>query len=41
MLVANQDSNAIAVIARNRETGALSREGKSYAAASPMCILFA
>jgi 6-phosphogluconolactonase len=40
MLVANQDSNRISVFARNPETGALAGEGKSFAAAAPMCILF-
>jgi 6-phosphogluconolactonase len=41
MLVANQDSNLISVFARNPQTGALAEEGKSIAAATPMCILFA
>jgi 6-phosphogluconolactonase len=41
MLVANQDSNLIAVFARNPETGVLAEQGKSFAAAAPMCILFA
>lgn len=41
MLVANQDSNVVSVFARNVETGELAGEGKSYAAATPMCILFA
>jgi 6-phosphogluconolactonase len=41
MLVANQDSNLISVFARNPETGALAENGKSFAAATPMCILFA
>jgi 6-phosphogluconolactonase len=41
MLVANQDSNLISVFARNPKTGALAEEGKSYTAATPMCILFA
>ena len=40
MLVANQDSNLISVFARNPQTGELAREGKSFAAATPMCILF-
>jgi 6-phosphogluconolactonase len=40
MLVANQNSSLIGVFARNPETGALANEGKSFAAASPMCILF-
>jgi 6-phosphogluconolactonase len=41
MLVANEDSNLISVFARNRKTGALAKEGKSFPAATPMCILFA
>jgi 6-phosphogluconolactonase len=41
MLVANQDSNLLSVFARNPQTGALAEEGKSIAAATPMCILFA
>ena len=41
MLVANQDSNLISVFARNPETGVLADEGKSFAAQTPMCILFA
>ena len=40
MLVANQDSNLVSVFARNPETGALAAQGKSFAAAAPMCILF-
>jgi 6-phosphogluconolactonase len=40
MLVANQDSNLISVFARNPETGVLANEGKSFAAAAPMRILF-
>jgi 6-phosphogluconolactonase len=40
MLVANQDSNLISVFARNSETGVLADEGKSFAAAAPMRILF-
>jgi 6-phosphogluconolactonase len=40
MLVANQDSNQITVLARNHETGALATEGKSYPAVAPMRILF-
>jgi len=38
--VANQDSNAISVLARNPETGVLANVGKNFAAAAPMCILF-
>ena len=41
MLVANQDSNVVSVFARHPETGRLADEGNSYAAAAPMCILFA
>jgi 6-phosphogluconolactonase len=40
MLVANQDSNQVSVFARNPETGILAEKGQSFAAASPMCILF-
>ena len=40
MLVANQTSNLLSVFVRNRETGVLAEECKSYAAATPMCILF-
>jgi 6-phosphogluconolactonase len=40
MLVANQDSSLISVFARNPETGVLAEEGKSFAAATPMRILF-
>ncbi len=40
MLVANQDSNLLSVFARDPETGRLADEGKSVAAATPMCILF-
>ena len=41
MLVANQDSNQISVLARNRETGTLADAGVSVAAPAPMCIVFA
>jgi 6-phosphogluconolactonase len=40
MLVANQDTNQISVFRRNAESGALAKEGKSFAAAAPMCVLF-
>jgi 6-phosphogluconolactonase len=40
MLVANQDSNLISVFARNPKTGELAAQGKSFAAATPMRILF-
>ena len=41
MLVANQDSSLVSVFARDPHTGALANEGKSFPAATPMCILFA
>jgi 6-phosphogluconolactonase len=41
MLVANQTSNKISIFARNPVTGKLAEKGKSVAAATPMCILFA
>jgi 6-phosphogluconolactonase len=41
MLVANQDSNQISVFARDPASGELAKQGKSFAAAAPMCILFA
>jgi 6-phosphogluconolactonase len=41
MLVANPDSNQLTVFRRNPVSGALAGEGKSVAAATPMCILFA
>ncbi len=41
MLAANQGSSLISVFARDPESGALAKEGKSFAAATPMCILFA
>jgi 6-phosphogluconolactonase len=41
MLVANQNSNLISVFARNPGTGTLADQGKSFAAQTPMCILFA
>lgn len=40
MLVANQDSQNLTVIARNPETGELANTGKNYPAATPMCIVF-
>jgi 6-phosphogluconolactonase (cycloisomerase 2 family) len=40
MLVANQDSNQVSVFARNRETGALAQQGRSFAAPAPMRIVF-
>ncbi|MGA2348913.1 MAG: lactonase family protein [Terracidiphilus sp.] len=41
MLVANQDSNLISVFRRDTVSGALAGDGKSFAAAAPMRILFA
>ena len=41
MLVANQDESHINIYARDPETGRLAETGKSVAAATPMCILFA
>lgn len=40
MLVANQDSNLVSIFKHDPATGALANEGKSVAAAAPMCILF-
>jgi len=40
MLVANQNSSNLSVFARNPKTGVLSDEGKNFAAATPMCIVF-
>ncbi|MGB6974111.1 MAG: lactonase family protein [Terracidiphilus sp.] len=40
MLVANQDSSLLSVFARDSETGLLANEGRSVAAATPMCIAF-
>jgi len=40
MVVANQDSNLISVFRRNPLTGELATEGKNFAAAAPMRILF-
>ena len=41
MLVANQNSSWISVFARNPMTGELAEQGKNFAAATPMRILFA
>jgi 6-phosphogluconolactonase len=41
ILVANQDSSLLSVFARNPETGEPASEGKSFPAATPMCIVFA
>jgi 6-phosphogluconolactonase len=40
MLVANQNSSLITVFTRNAKTGELAREGKSFPAPTPMCIVF-
>ncbi len=40
MLVANQDSNVITILRRNRETGELADEGRNVEAETPMRILF-
>jgi 6-phosphogluconolactonase len=40
MLVANQKSDDISIFARNPKTGELAREGKTFPAATPMCIVF-
>jgi len=40
MLVANQESSNLSVFARDPKTGVLANEGKNYAAATPMCIVF-
>jgi 6-phosphogluconolactonase len=40
MLVANQESSNLSVFARDPKTGELAKEGKNYAAAIPMCIVF-
>lgn len=40
LLVANQDSDNIAVFARDRRTGRLSQTGKSISLGKPMCLVF-
>jgi 6-phosphogluconolactonase len=40
MLVTNQNSNNLSVFPRDPKTGLLSPEGKNFAAATPMCIVF-
>lgn len=40
MLVANQDSDCIAVFARNPQTGELASTGKTFKAKAPMCMVF-
>jgi 6-phosphogluconolactonase len=39
MLVANQDSNMITVIERDKKTGELASEGRSFAAKAPMSLV--
>ena len=41
MLVANQDSDAITIFRRDRQTGELAEEGRNVEAPTPMRILFA
>jgi 6-phosphogluconolactonase len=40
LLVANQDTNNIAVFARNKKTGRLANTGKSFDLGVPQCLLF-
>jgi 6-phosphogluconolactonase len=40
MLVANQNSSNLSVFARDPETGVLANDGRNFAAATPMCIVF-
>jgi 6-phosphogluconolactonase len=40
LLVANQDSDNIAVFARDKHTGRLSASGKSFPLGKPMCLVF-
>lgn len=41
LLVANQDTNGIAIFARDPKTGLLAEEGKTVELENPMCLLFA
>jgi 6-phosphogluconolactonase len=41
LLVANQDSDNIAVFARDTHTGKLANSGKSFPLANPQCLVFA
>jgi 6-phosphogluconolactonase len=41
LLVANQDSDNIAVFARDEETGKLAETGKSFSQSKPQCLVFA
>jgi 6-phosphogluconolactonase len=40
LLIANQESNNVAVFARNQQTGMLGESPQSYPLDSPMCLLF-
>jgi 6-phosphogluconolactonase len=40
LLVANQDTNGIAIFARDPKTGLLAEEGKTVELENPMCLLF-
>ena len=40
MLVADQNSNNLAVFSRDTSSGKLANEGKTVACPTPMCILF-
>lgn len=40
LLIANQDSDNIAVFARDKRTGRLSANSKSFPLAKPMCVVF-
>jgi 6-phosphogluconolactonase len=40
MLVADQNSNNVAVFSRNPSSGKLANEGKTVACPTPMCIVF-
>ena len=41
LLIANQDSDNIAVFARDHKTGRLAQTGKSFPLGKPMCLVFA
>jgi 6-phosphogluconolactonase len=41
LLVANQDSDAIAVFARDEKTGKLGETGKSFPISKPECLVWA
>jgi 6-phosphogluconolactonase len=40
LLVANQDTDTIAVFARDRKTGKLANEGKTFPLSRPQCLVF-